>query len=282
MSENVTALPRFAVGKRTRADDVADHLTKAIESGEFTVGSELPSEKDIADRLGVGRPSVRQALFYLQQQGLVEVASGKRARVARPGFDFMQEQAIALVKRTAGTAEGQAHLEQVRLLYEPGIAMMAAMMATPEDIQRLKAKLDANVASVGSPANFIRTDVEFHFELTVITRNPIFRAIYDILGDWLIDQRANTIYMKDTDQLSVRDHTAIYEAVAAREPMRALHEMTAHLRLISELYREATEISDSMFRTLVAEVSRRVENEMKSMWQEGRSTTVANSSPKNR
>ena len=77
---------------------------------------------------------------------------------------------------------------------------------------------------------FIRTDVAFHYELTVITRNPVFTGVHDALVGWLIDQRTTTIHMPDADRLSVRDHTAIYEAVAARDPMRAFHEMTSHLQ----------------------------------------------------
>ena len=68
---------------------------------------------------------------------------------------------------------------------------------------------------------------------------PVFTGVYDALVGWLIDQRTTTIHMPDADRLSIRDHTAIYEAVAARDPMRAFHEMTGHLRLISELYRKS-------------------------------------------
>lgn len=262
-------LPRISIGRRTRADDVADHLLAAIDAGEFAIDSELPSEKDLAERFGVGRPSVRQALFHLQQQGVVQVSSGKRARVVRPAPSFLNEQAIALVQRAVASPGGQAHLEEVRMLFEPGIAMQAAQRATDADVARLRERLEANVAAARSPPQFIRTDVEFHLELTVITGNPVFRTVHDILRGWLVDQRVNTIHMPDATALSVRDHTAIFEAVAARDPMRAFQAMTGHLRLINELYREARRISDSMFRGLVDEVSRRVDEEMRTLWLSG-------------
>ena len=146
------------------------------------------------------------------------------------------------------TGQGQEHMEQTRLLFEAGVAWQAARVATDEDIQRLKAALDANAAAIGNTGLFIRTDVAFHSELTVITRNPIFTGVHDALVGWLIDQRTTTIHMPDADRLSIRDHTAIYEAVAARDPMRAFHEMTSHLRLISELYRESKRLSDEILR----------------------------------
>lgn len=269
MNKANNGLPRISVGRRTRADDVADLLTELIESGEFAVGSQLPSEKELAERFGVGRPSVRQALFYLQQQGSVQIASGTRARVARPSFDFMNEQVIALVKRTASTPEGQKHMEMARLLFEPGVALQAAMVATDEDIADFKRRLDANIAAAGNHPLFVRTDVNFHYKLTEITRNPVFLAVHEVMRDWLIDQRTNTIALVGVDQVSIRDHTAIYEAVAAREPMRAFHEMTSHLRLISEFYQEAKRISDSVFRNMVADVTKRVGNEMQQLWKTG-------------
>ncbi len=106
----------------------------------------------------------------------------------------------------------------------------------------------------------------FHAELTVITRNPVFTGVHDALVGWLIDQRTTTIHMPDADRLSVRDHTAIYEAVAARDPMRAFHEMASHLRLISELYRESKRLSEEILRQIARDVAGRIDRERESMW----------------
>jgi DNA-binding FadR family transcriptional regulator len=160
-------------------------------------------------------------------------------------------------------------MEQTRLLFEAGVAWQAARVATDEDIQRLKSALDANAAAIGDTGLFVRTDVAFHYELTVITRNAVFTGVHDALVGWLIDQRTTTIHMPDADRLSVRDHTAIFEAVAARDPMRAFHEMTSHLRLISELYRESKRLSDEILRQVARDVAGRIERERESMWVAG-------------
>ena len=259
-------LPRLNLGRRRRADDVADQIVRLIEAGEFPAESQLPPEQELAERFGVGRPAVREALFLLQQQGVVTIKSGTRARVASPSASMLNDQAIALVARIAGTPEGQSHMEQVRLLIEPGVAWQAARHATEEDIAGLKQKLDLNAAAVGTPSEFIRTDVAFHYELTAITRNPVFAAVHEVLVAWLIDQRANTIYMPESDRMSVRAHTSIFEAVAARDPMRAFHEMVSHLRLVSEMYSESKRIADDLLRKMAHEVSERVEREMAAMW----------------
>lgn len=255
-----------AVGRRRRSHEIVDLLEKAIASGEYTVGSQLPSEKTLAERFGVGRPSIREALFLLQQQGFVDVTSGSRARVTAPTSSFLIGQLTGFVKRISASAPGQAQMEQARLLFEAGVAWQAAQVATEEDIARLKKALDANVSALGNTAEFIRTDVAFHYELNVITRNPVFAAVYDILVEWLLDQRTITIHMPDADRLSVRDHTSIYEAVAAHDPMRAFHEMGSHLRLISQLYHESKRLSEEILRDIARDVAARMDREKQNMW----------------
>ena len=126
--------------------------------------------------------------------------------------------------------------------------------------------LDANVAALGKVGEFIRTDVAFHYELARIARNPVFNVVHEILVEWLIDQRTTTIHMPEADRLSVRDHTAIYEAVAAREPARAFHEMASHLRLISRLYSEAKRLSETILREVTRDVAKRIEQENEALW----------------
>jgi DNA-binding FadR family transcriptional regulator len=274
MSPPLSLMP---LGRRKRADEIAEHIERAISTGEFKEGDAMPSEKELAERFGVGRPSVRQALFTLQQQGLVEITSGARARVTAPSGKFLMGQMASLISRLTSTGQGQEHMEQARLLLEAGVASQAARVATDEDIRRLKTALNANAAAIGNIGAFIRTDVAFHAELATITRNPVFISMYDALVGWLTDQRTTTINMPDADRLSVRDHTSIYEAVAARDPMRAFLEMSSHLRLISELYRESKRLSEEILRQVARDVAGRMERERESMWTVGGPDAAAGS-----
>lgn len=261
----MSAQPTLAA-RRKRSHDVADLIRSAIASGEFEVGGKLPSEKELADRFGVGRPSVREALFYLQQEGRVDVSSGTRAQVTAPNPSFLTEQLADLVAKTVAQGEGQAYMDQARVLFEGGVAWQAAQCATDEDVRRLKERLDANVRALGDKPEFIRTDVAFHYELTAITRNPIFAAVHDVMVQWLIDQRTTTVHMPEADTLSVRDHTAIYEAVAARDAMRAFHEMNGHLRLIRQLYTESKRLHDEIMRKVAHDVAAKVDREKEEIW----------------
>lgn len=257
---------KIKAGRRKRSDEIAEIIQNSIVSGEFETGSKLPSEKDLALRYGVGKPSVREALFLLQQRGFVAITSGSRAEATAPDAKFFTGQLAGFVKRIAVRDKGQSDMEQARLVFESGVAWLAAQSATDEDVGRLKRALDANTAALGDKAEFIRTDVAFHYELVVISDNPIFSAIQDVLVQWLIDQRTITLHMAAADTLSVRDHTAIYEAVAARDPIRAFHEMTGHLRLISQLYTESKRIHREIMTTVAHDVAAQVDREKEAMW----------------
>ncbi len=237
-----------------------------IATGEFGTGAQLPSEKDLSQRFGVGRPAVREALFILQHAGLVEISNGTRARVTTPDARFLVTQLAAMTRRLAATPQGQEQVEQARWVFESGMAWQAAQLASAEDIARLKTALDRNVGALGNVAEFVRTDIAFHYEIALIPRNPIFAAVHATVVEWLIDQRTTTINMPDADRLSVRDHTAIFEAIAAHDPGRAFHEMTSHLKLVSQLYREAKRVSDQVLRDLTHSVASRIEREQAELW----------------
>jgi GntR family transcriptional repressor for pyruvate dehydrogenase complex len=252
--------------RRKRSDDVAEEIERLIRSGAFRIGDRLPSEADLSRQLGVGRPSVREALFMLQHRGLVDTSNGARAKVMAPTADFLVGRMSDVVMSLHNLPEGQMHLEQTRLIFESGLAWLAAQNAAPEDIARMNAALAANVAAVGDTPEFVRTDVAFHYEIARTARNPIFEAFHRVLVEWLIDQRTTTINLPDADRLSARDHAAVFEAIAAGDPARAYHEMASHLRLISRLYREATHIQQTVLRKATRDVAARAEEENAEIW----------------
>jgi DNA-binding FadR family transcriptional regulator len=254
------------LGRRRRSHEVADQIERLILSGDFRAGERLPSEAELTRRLNVGRPSVREALFMLQCRGLVEISNGTRAKVMTPTADFFVRLLSDVAMRLAKLPNGQKNLEQTRLIFESGLAWLAAQTATAEDIERLNTALSANVAAKGDTAEFVRTDVAFHYELARISRNPIFDAFHNVLVKWLIDQRTTTIGLPEADSLSVRDHTAIFEAVAAHDPARGYHEMASHLRLISRLYAEATRIHETVLRNVTRDVAGRMGAESAEIW----------------
>jgi len=215
---------------------VAAHLENQILDGRLKPGDQLPPERDLQNRFGVGRPAIREALISLQRSGLVEISNGARARVAMPTAQDVVSGMGSAVRQMLSSEQGQRHFQGVRLFFETALARNAARSATPEQVKRLKAALDANRAARGDREAFIRTDIAFHFVLAEITANPIFAALHDAMSGWLKGQRVVTLDAPGQEATAYKAHVAIYEAIAAHDPDRAEAAMAAHLRQLEDTF----------------------------------------------
>lgn len=225
------------VKQRKLSDEVAAQLERMIRDGELTEADRLPSERELMQNFGVGRPSIREALLHLSKMGLVEIRSGERARVTRPTPQFVID-ALAGTARHMISAPGGVHdFQSARLFFEVGLARNAAATATADDIGNLKEALEANRQSIGDLRKFERTDVDFHYVLAVMTHNPIFMAIHAALAEWLLEQRRTTLAQGE-DVKAYEAHKSIFEAIKAHDPDRADQAMRLHLEYVARRYGE--------------------------------------------
>ena len=140
------------------------------------------------------------------------------------------------VRQMLSTAEGQHHFQGVRFFFETALARGAARNATNEQIARLKSALAANRGAIGDRDRFIETDVAFHFVLAEITANPIFAALHDAMSGWLKEQRIVTLDAPRQEKIAYKAHSAVYEAIAARDPDQAEAAMASHLKQLEEAF----------------------------------------------
>ena len=228
------------IKQRKLSDEVADHLEGLIRAGALAESARLPSERELMRQYGVGRPSIREALQHLSKMGLVEVRSGERARVTQPTPQFVID-ALAGSARHMMQAPGGVHnFQSARLFFETGLARNAALHATDEDLARLEEALEANRQSIGDLKLFERTDVDFHYELAVMTENPIFTAIHAALAEWLLEQRRTTL-AEGVDVKAYESHKAIFEAIRAHDPDAAEQAMREHLTYVARRYTDVVE-----------------------------------------
>lgn len=206
-----------------------------IRDGEFAEADRLPSERDLMRHFGVGRPSVREALLHLSKMGLVEVRSGERARVTRPTPQFVIDALAGPARHMLAAPDGIRNFQHARIFFEVGLARNAALRATKEDITAFEEALEANRQSIGDLKRFERTDVDFHYTLALMMRNPIFTAIHDALAEWLLEQRHTTLATGE-DVKAYEAHRAIFEAVAAKDPDRSERAMRDHLEYVARRY----------------------------------------------
>lgn len=171
------------ISKRRLYEDVVAHIETQIHEGTFAPGDELPAERNLMKELGVGRPAIREALFALQTMGLVVLNSGERARVIEPSHSVALETMRGPIQRMINQPDGMKNFQRARVFFEVGIVREAALNAVPEDLRKLEEALTANRNAVGKKSLFERTDVEFHYALAQIPKNPVFLAIHDAVFD---------------------------------------------------------------------------------------------------
>lgn len=229
------------VKQRKLSHEVADHLERLIRDGELAETDRLPSERELMRQFGVGRPSIREALLHLSTMGLVEVRSGERARVTRPTPQFVIDALAGPARHMISAPGGVQNFQSARIFFEVGLARNAAMNATAEDLASLEEALEVNRQSIGDLKRFERTDVDFHYVLAVITRNPIFTAIHAALAEWLLEQRRTTLAPGE-DLKAYEAHRDIFQAIAARNPDRSEAAMRTHLEYVAQRYTEIAKV----------------------------------------
>ena len=138
-------------------------LIDAIDSGHIQVGEELPSERDLAETLGVGRGSLRECLAILEFLGAIENRSNRK--VVMRDADYIQK-AISFV-RVSNQSDTQRDFNEFRRINEVAIVELACQRATADD---LSAIYEAIQHLEASPDDYM-TDVEFHDALAVASHN---------------------------------------------------------------------------------------------------------------
>ncbi len=165
-------LPRLA--PRNTAQQVEKTLVSAILQGELSPGSRLPNERELAQRLGVTRPTLRETLKQLAKEGWLKIHHGKPTRVA----DYWQEGGLGMLATLARhgrslSPEMVNHLLQVRSLLLPPVAQAAA--------RREPGTLRGHLLGVRALADRARDYTRFDWRLQVLfcrcSGNPIFTLI---------------------------------------------------------------------------------------------------------
>jgi DNA-binding FadR family transcriptional regulator len=224
------------IQRRKLYQEVADRLEALILSGAFQIGDPLPSERDLMERFGVGRPAIREALMTLERAGLIAISGGERARVTRPTAEGLMAGLNMAVRQWLNDEQGVSHLQDARGLLEVGLARRAAETARDAEIAVLRRALEANETARGDPASFERTDVAFHYVLAEMSGNPIFTALHQAMVGWLTEQRTMSLRAAGAEAAAAAGHRRIFAAVAARDPAAAGHEMRRHLDEVARLY----------------------------------------------
>lgn len=210
-------------------EDTLGALRRALEEGEFPAGSRMPSERDLARKVGAGRGTLRKALDALEGEGLIRRHVGRGTYVVDP-----EDGSRAAVRFDAPPSP--ADVMEARLMVEPEAAAAAALRARPGDIALLERAAGDDPS--GDWRDWEARDNAFHTAVARASGNPILAGLLDTLhdlrarADWGRLRQRSLTPERRADGASA--HQRIVAAIARRDPQTARREMRDHLASVRD------------------------------------------------
>lgn len=227
--------PQRRAGRPSRLfHSIADQIATLIDQGVFAPGAKLPGERELAERFGVSRVTVREAAVALQAAGRVDI---------RPGSGvYVREQANSA---PAGLPQVEAfEVTEARLLFESEAAALAAPIISEEDLARLEVLV---AAMAGDSAEISADEADKQFHLTIAGASGNRAIMHTITALWrmrteLADvQAAHASVCEKDDSSRIDEHAAVLEALKRRDPAGARAAMRRHFNRLIEAMLDAAE-----------------------------------------
>lgn len=220
------------------AGDLVERFARDIDQGVLLPGARYPTEKAITESFGVSRTVVREAFARLAAQGLLESRRGSGAYVSANAA----YRAFQVVPEDLAAIEDVLNLLEMRAALETEMAALAAERRDETDLAALRGLL-ADMDATDDTDRSMAIDRAFHAALATATRNEYYERFTEFLGLRLVPSRRlylvgeGSMTPQAYAQLINADHRAIYDAVAAGDPVRARDAARAHMRSSIARYR---------------------------------------------
>jgi GntR family transcriptional regulator, transcriptional repressor for pyruvate dehydrogenase complex len=227
LSNPESTLARFERPREPASNEVAQILLSHLVSGEYAPGQRLPSERTLADSLGVGRSLIREALKALTLLGLVDVRQGDGT--------YLRQRPSNLLPASFewGLLLGENQLEDVieaRRELEVVLAGLAARRRSEQDVLELRDLL-GRMRDARDTTEFVAADVAFHLRVAESARNSVLRSMLggtqSLLHAWI----SRVITAAEDTNPSYLEHVPVFEAIERGSVTAARKAIRQHLDL---------------------------------------------------
>lgn len=230
-------MPFHKVTPERLSTAVTRQIEKLILRGILRPGERLPAERDLAEKLGVSRPSLREAVAELQEKGLLTTRAGAGVYVADVLGSAFSE---ALIRLFADHDEAVFDYIGFRRDLEGLAACRAAQLASDTDRQVIQTIMDKMEAAhrKTNPADEARLDAEFHMAIIEASHNVIMlhmmRSMFQLLREGVFYNRQVMFKQRTTRGALLDQHRAINTAIQARNAEAARAAVEAHLNYVEK------------------------------------------------
>jgi GntR family transcriptional regulator, transcriptional repressor for pyruvate dehydrogenase complex len=212
-----------------------NQIKQMIVSGELRPGDRLPREADLAERLGLSRNSLREAVSALSWINVLDVRQGDGTYVTSLEPQLLLEALSFIVDFHRD--DTVLRFFEVRRILEPAAASMAAQRMTTDETSELKGILDT-LDGDASLEVLVANDLKFHQRIAEGSGNPVLASLLDTLSAPTTRARIWRGLTQDGAVARTRQqHVAIYEAIAAHQPDVARAWATVHIADVEDWLR---------------------------------------------
>jgi len=213
-------------------EQIVQQIEESIVAGDLKPGDQLPAERELAQRFGVSRTAVREAVKALREKGLVEAYSGRGTFITDGTTQAVRQSLDLMVK--IGQPEGSSHLAEVRAILEPEIAALAAIRIQESELATIREAFAVMDRAGEDPDTYIEADLDFHLALAEGAGNPLILSLLDSIVGLLREQRLRIFRVPGGPQRGQVHHKRILAAVEGHNPEEARAAMRAHLEQVRE------------------------------------------------
>lgn len=200
-----------------------------IESAQLGPGDTLPAERDLADRLGVSRATLAQALVALEVLGVIDVQHGTGAvLVYRPNVP-------SVIKGLREHSSRLPEIVEARSTLEVKLAELAAARRTEADMNAIDEALQIMAEEVTSGAKGARGDELFHQAITAAAHSAVLAQLMSFIAGLILETRLESLGQPGRPEQSLASHRRIADAIRLQKPEAAAAAMLEHIELVSDV-----------------------------------------------
>jgi len=213
-------------------EQIVQQIEESILKGTLKPGDQLPAERELAQRFGVSRTAVREAVKALREKGLVEAYSGRGTFITNGTSQAIRQSLDLMMK--IGPQDGLIHLAELRAILEPEIAALAATRVEEQHIAAMRDAFGVMDRAREDPAAYIEADLDFHLALAEAAANPLILSLIDSIVGLLREQRIRIFYVEGGPERGQYHHKRILDAIEQHDAVKARAAMQAHLLQVRE------------------------------------------------
>ena len=218
------------------SEQTADILYRRItEEKLYPAGSKLPNENDLSSELNVSRTTLREAVSFLVNQGILEIHRGKGTFVSKE----LPQQGVDLSALSDMRSRVRAKdLFEMRLIFEPATVALACLRATDEELEHIRRKAERMEKISREGGDWPQADQEFHYAIIQASHNEYMRRLYPIINSAVNEILQISHNRSSMQEIAVADNRLILEFLLKRDEVGARHAMSIHMKHLKNTLQE--------------------------------------------